>query len=235
MKFDKMKIDSWYPAPIHIINCEFETLEFLKNKAFCFQVLPILASDAYKHWCANYKRDRRFGFDFESSFNIKVDGKDGIAHIGSLIKLKDNDHLYTTSCFLAIRKKDELKLLRKYHFDYAPSAALHRQPHPVFHLQYAGKLTQGLRDMKLDDIHLDTWLSEPRLCYFPLSLALLINLIMMEFPDEKNGNLIERSEWRTLIKKNEDLILRPFFKGCQTFFSNNNTNNLFINDFYYGN
>jgi hypothetical protein len=233
MKSDNMRIDDWCSASTYI-NCEFETLEFLRNKDFCFEVLPILAREANRYWCANYKRDRRLGFNFESNFNIRVDGKDGIAHIGSLIKMKDNDHLYTTSCFLAIRENDERKLLRKFHFDYAPSTIHHRQPHPVFHLQYAGTLTPMLRKEKIDDEHLFPKLSEPRLYYFPLSLALLINLILKEFPDKINRKLIERSEWRKLIKKNEDLILKPFFDRCQTFFSNK-TDELFTNDFYYGN
>jgi hypothetical protein len=81
----------------------------------------------------------------------------------------------------------------------------------------------------------DFWLSEPRLCCMPISLALLVNLILKEFPDEKNSKLIERSEWRDLVKKNEELILSPFFEECRKFFSKNENNKLFLNDFYYGN
>ena len=149
--------------------------------------------------------------------------------------MKDNNILDTTSLYVAICKKGDPKPLRKYHFDYAPSALSHRQPHPVFHLQYAGKLPPRLRDMDIDDSHMEPWLSEPRLCYFPMSLALLINLVLKEFPDDNNVKLTETWEWRQLVKKNEDLILRPFFKGCQTFFSQDKRGKLFINDFYYGN
>jgi hypothetical protein len=66
--------------------------------------------------------------------------------------------------------------------------------------------------MKIDDSHLDVWLSEPRLCYFPTSLALLINVVLIEFPNDKNKILVDSMEWRSLIRSNEDLILTPFFK-----------------------
>jgi hypothetical protein len=229
-----MKIDDWYPTPIEIIDCEFDTLGFFKDNFFCYQELSRLANHSNAYYSANYKRDKKSGFNFESKFNIKVDGKDGIAHIGSLIELNDTDSIDRTTYYAAICQEEKPNLLlRKYHFDYAPSAVPHRQP--VFHLQYAGTLTPMLRKEDIDDEHLFPWLSEPRLCYFPLSLALLINFILKEFPDDNNFKLIEHPDWRRLIKKNENLILGPFFKGCQTFFSNNNTNKLFTNDFYYGN
>ncbi len=232
-----MKIDGCYLTPLNIIKCEFETLGFFKDNPLSYQELPILAEDANTYYSAYYykfKHHARLHFSFESTVDIKVGGKEGIAHIGSLIESKDTNNIDRTSYYAAICIKEEKKLLRKYHFDYAPPGKLQRQPPPVFHLQYAGKLPPRLEAMDIDDNHLDTWLSEPRLCYFPLSLALLINLILKEFPDDKNVELIEHPKWRRLVKKNENLILGPFFKGCQTFFSNNN-NQLFINDFYYGN
>jgi hypothetical protein len=233
-----MNIDACYPTPLNIIKCEFETLRFFKDNPFGYQELPILSNDANTYYSAYYnklKYHAQLHFSFESTVDIKVDGKEGFAHIGSLIESKDTDNINRTTYYAAICRKEEKKLLRKYHFDYEPSGKLHRQPSPVFHLQYAGKLTPRLKDTNIDDNHLDTWLSEPRFCYFPLSLALLINLILKEFPDDTNSKLIEHPEWRRLVKKNENLIIEPFFKGCQTFFSNNNTNKLFINDFYYGN
>ncbi len=235
-----MKIDHWYPAPIKLINCEFDTLEFLKDSSFCYEKLPILANDAYTYYSKQYKRDRKYNFEFESNFDIKVDGKDGTTHIGALIKSKDGSTFENITHYLVICKKEGTKkrLLRKYHFDYAPSHLDHRQPHPVFHLQDGGKLSQKLKRMNIYDSDLDPrdfWLSEPRLCCMPISLALLVNLILKEFPDEKNHELIEKSEWRDLVKKNEELILSPFFEGCRKFFSRDDKNKLFVNDFYYGN
>jgi hypothetical protein len=235
-----MKIDDCYPPPDEIINCEFETLRFFMDNPFGYQELPILSNDANMYYSAHYyrfKKHARMQFSFESTFDIKVGGKKGIAHIGAMIESKGSDNIERISYYAAIIGETEEgeRLLRKYHFDYAPSVAIYRQPSPVFHLQYAGKLSPRLEDMKIDDNHLDTWLSEPRLCYFPLSLALLINLILKEFPDDKNVELIEHPKWRRLVKKNENLILGPFFKGCRTFFSDKNPDKLFINDFHYGN
>ncbi len=86
---------------------------------------------------------------------------------------------------------------------------------------------------------MDVWLSEPRLFYFPMSLALLINIVLMEFPDNKNKEFIATDEWRSVIRKNENLILRPFFEACHEFFPRKGQEQknqpLFINDFYYDN
>lgn len=235
-------IDNWYLSPYDVINCEFNTLKFLKNNSFLHKVgLSSLAIDAYSYHSAHYKRfkeRKNIGFDFESTFDIKIGGKvDSAVYVGAIFRLNDSCEFQDISYYVAIceKKNPKPRLLRKYHFDYAPPGAAHRQPHPVFHLQYGGELTPKLKSKSIDDKDLYPWLSEPRLCYFPMSLALLINLILKEFPNEKNGKLVESSEWRGLIRKNEELILKPFFEECCAFLSKGNKKNLFINDFYYGN
>lgn len=235
-----MMIDNRYPSPNEVVKCEFDTLIFLKNNPLLGRELSTLAMDAYAYHSANYKRfkeRKRKDFGFESTFDIKIEGQAGFAAVGALIRLKDGSEFDNISYYAAICKKEnpKPKILRKYHFDYAPPETTHRQPHPVFHLQYAGKLSSKLKCMDIDDNHLYPWLSEPRLCYFPISLALLLNLILKEFQDEKNRKLIESSEWRGLIRKNETLILKPFFEECHNFLSKGNDRDLFTNDFYYGN
>lgn len=239
----QMKIDNRYQNPDEIIDCEFSTLAFFRREFFKYEKLLELAKDADNYYGAksgNFKNRVSMEFDFESAIDIKIDGKDGVAHLGALIEIKNKNKIKRITHCVAIRKKEETKLLRKYHFDYEPfdeeqSGISNRQPHPMFHIQYAGKLTPKLHAMGIDDTNMDTWLSEPRLCYFPFSLALLINLILMEFPDENYRKLTEKSEWRKLVKDNENLILKPFFENCRDFFFHNDAGKLFINDYYYGN
>ncbi len=236
-----MMIDDRYPPPDEFISCEFKTLIFLKDNTSFVCGLPTLANDAYAYYSEHYKnfRDsRKLNFNFESTFDVNVDGKDGFAaYVGGIIRLKDSDKFNDISYYIAICRKNTPKpeILRKYHFDYAPAGNTRKQAHPVFHLQYAGKLSKKLKAKDIDDDHLDPWLSEPRLCYSPISLALLINLILQEFPSENNRKLVETSEWRNLIRRNENLILRPFFERCSSFLAEKGRKKLFINDFYYGN
>lgn len=241
-----MKIDDCFPTPGEFLNSEFETLEYCGNKFFDYEELSSLASDAYAYHSANYnefKESNRLPkscFSFESNFNVNIDGRDGTAYIGVLIRLKDSFTFENISYYVAVQKKEKLnaRLLRKFHFDYAPPVktdSTRRQPHPVFHLQYACKLSSRLQGVGFDNSHMDPWLSEPRLYYSPMSLALLINLVLKEFQDETNLRIIQRGEWRDLIRENEKLILAPFFSICHNFFSDRHNKELLINDFYYGN
>ncbi len=242
-----MKLACCYPKPNELLENEFGTLQFCKDNFFFNQTLEVLADDANKYHSSKYNifknRVKNFEFNFESKFTINADTLEGIVYVGAKI-LKSGDDIGNVTYYVAICKEEQgkKKILRKYHFDYNPASSTQgrdnsRNSHPTFHLQYAGKLSPELEKLSMDDSHMDTWLSEPRLCYSPISLALLINLVFKEFPGEMSRRLIERSEWRNLIKKNEDLILAPFFKKCQMFFSHREqkkVKGLFTNDFYYG-
>jgi hypothetical protein len=240
-----MTIDKFYPEPRSLLKCEIDTLKFLKSNLFFCQEMEQLAADAdknYSFYSALLKKIRhhkKLNFRFESVLNITIDGRKGYAYTGAKIVFSDKKNFKEISYYMAIceQKNDNLKprIIRKFHFDYAPICNSQKRPHPIFHLQYGGELPPMLSDMDIDDSHLDAWLSEPRLCYYPLSLALLINIILKEFPDDRKLKLIETPEWRAIIRKNEELLLRPFFKECYDFLSKGNHRKLFINDFYYGN
>ncbi len=231
-----MKVDAWYPAPKDILKCEVETLRFLRDKSQYYPEFSKLAADAYRY-CTQIKSDRRLKFAFESEFQVYIGRKEGTALIGANIVIADESTYEGISYYVAICNNDtpHARLLRKYHFDYASQAQSRRQPHPVFHLQYAGELSKHLEQLDLKHEHIDSWLSEPRLHFSPMSLALLINLILKEFPCETNQKFIELREWRDLMRGNEKLLLAPYYKACHQFLSNRPKGQLFINDFYYTN
>ncbi|MCK4765609.1 MAG: hypothetical protein KAW12_25640 [Candidatus Aminicenantes bacterium] len=239
-----MRIVDWFPEPKKLLKYEFDTLRFCSENFYYNNEMTTLADAAtkcYKKYYHNFVKPNRlssFRFDFETNFNIIIGGKEGTAYIGALIELSDDDTIKNVSYYAAIAGKGESKLLRKFHFDYVPvepASSSYRQPHPVFHLQYAGELSRKLQEMGLTNSHMDEKLKEPRLYYSPISLALLINLIVVEFSGEKTWKLTRNPEWRSMIRKNEDLILKPFYQRCCDFFSNRDNNKLFTNDFYYGN
>jgi len=234
-------IDEGYPSPNELINNEINTLERLKDDTFLAQWKSSLVKDAN---IAYYQATQSTCFVFESSFEIKVDNKPGMAFIGGkIIPSNDGNSYDLITYYLAICRGDEgkNKPLRKLHFDYAVLKSSYRQPHPVFHFQQPGELTPAMEEAGCNIDHLDPWLSEPRLPYRPMSLALLINLVFKEFPEEKSLNFIERTEWRTLIKKNEELLLYPYYEQCYKFVDKRKKgvikglSRLLTNDFYYGN
>jgi hypothetical protein len=115
--------------------------------------------------------------------------------------------------------KTHPSLLRKFHFDVTGNAAdrpRRRQQHPMCHLQYCGKLPPsmedfGFRQSQLEQLH--PKLSEPRIFTWPMSLALLVDLALHEFPDSKS--LFRKlPEWQNIIRKNEVFLLQPFYEKC---------------------
>lgn len=234
-------INEGYPSPSELIDNEISTLESLKNDSVLAAWKIGLVSDADN---AYYRARTSSSFNFDSSFEINVDNKPGTAFIGGkIIPSNDGNRYNLITYYLAICRNEggNNKTLRKFHFDYAEPKSSYRQPHPVFHFQQPGKLTHAMIEAGCDIEHLDPWLSEPRLPYRPMSLALLINLIFIEFPEEKTDKCIKRKEWRSLIKINEELLLYPYYEQCYRFVDRSKKgvikgqSRLLTNDFYYGN
>jgi hypothetical protein len=48
-----------------------------------------------------------------------------------------------------------------------------------------------------------------------MSLALLIDMVLHEFPDEGGSRKFrDRPEWRALVRRQEKLVLHPFYEKC---------------------
>jgi hypothetical protein len=237
-------MNDWYPNPGAFLKCEQETLRFLKDRPVVANQFPVLHNDVnryYSYFSEAIKNPGKENFYFESEIEINLSAKKsknriGIANISAEIVTAENEFKRISYNLTIIDKSQPpSRILRKFHFDYDPLASNHKSPHPLIHLQYGGKLSKKLGDQDLTVDHLDIDTDKPRLCYFPLSLGLLINMVLIDFPDEKIEKLGGTAEWRDLIRKNEKIVLEPFFTNCHRFFSNRNKERLFVNDFYYGN
>ena len=155
---------------------------------------------------------------------------------GTKITVLENNHYNSVSYYLAVCQmhNERLRLLRKYHFDYAPSNHPKKEAHhPVFHLQYAGKptdkmLTEGVKCIRTTH----PGLSIPRIPCSPMSLCLLVNLIFNEFKNNDLNKASGESSWEKLLLKNEMKLVRPYFKNVTENVIGNNTfsNYLFGNN-----
>jgi hypothetical protein len=78
-----------------------------------------------------------------------------------------------------------------------------------------------------------TWLSEPRIFFWPMSLALLIDMALHEFPDQDSAKFRSDSYWRGLVRKQEKLILRPFYEKCVEVIRDTKEENRTLADAFY--
>ncbi|MEW6738495.1 MAG: hypothetical protein AB1325_01150 [Nitrospirota bacterium] len=234
------KINNGYPTPAELISCEINTLQYFRDTTSFCKSFTALYSDSY-NFLAKYhdqiKNKSLRAVRFESQIDdIRINTKPGTAHIGVIITQKDSKTYDQLSYYIAISDNSdpEAYYIRKFHFDYTLIDPARKQPHPIFHLQYPGEFSERLRNSNIKHEHLAEWLSEPRLPFSPMSLALLVNLVFKEFPNENTHNVIEDSRWRDLIRKNEKLLLEPYYKNCHNFISQRSPDMLITNDFYYG-
>jgi hypothetical protein len=58
--------------------------------------------------------------------------------------------------------------------------------------------------------------------------------VFREFPSDKTLSIIEKSEWRKMIKDNEDLILIPYFNTVSQFIATKHKEEYLFRDFIYG-
>lgn len=237
-----MSMTEWRPDPKKFLECERDTIQFLKDKPAVAKYFTHLKREAERRY-ASYEKINFKKLEFESEIEIDLSSKrnkyiPGIANVSAYIEMEAGGFKkisYNLAIINLDKNQKPSKILRKFHFDYDPPGADHRFPHPIIHLQYAGKLSPKLDAMNLKFDHLDTDLEKPRLYYIPLSLALLINFVLKEFAGKESTNLIKLPEWRNLIRKNENIVLEPFFANCHRFLRDRPDNRLFVNDFYYGN
>ena len=232
-------IGEGFPSPRKLIDNEINTLKFFRDNTILWQYYKDFARDSDELYLKALSNKNTF--EFESYLDILVDQRVGRAHVGARIKPSSNMKGYDDiSFYLAISESNRNSLLKKLHFDFADPTRFYKQPHPVFHFQHPGELTPALSKFGYDITPLSPWLSEPRLPYYPMTLALLVNSVLKEFPDGISQDLIERDEWRRLIRKDEELILEPYYKQCFDFIKERQDDVykgikfLLTNDFYYG-
>lgn len=111
---------------------------------------------------------------------------------------------------------------RKFHFDFEPAQFRNvAESKPTFHLQICGELsghhkTAGYSEENITHL-LPSW-SQPRVPTQPMSLALVLNWLFIEFGAEvavKDARLNPR--WRKLVREAEREILKPYYDACSSF------------------
>jgi hypothetical protein len=239
-----MELSAFYPLPNDLIKNELSVLEYLSTNTYIARAQSRFLNDAKKY----YKQYRycRTGFQFASTLDVahaqmpKAKKKSAKRWreepnlkllVAAIIEKKSESTYGNISYVLAvcrIRSKD-LSIVRKFHFDVTGgggSSPARRQQHPMCHLQYCGGMLPlmaeiGLRQTQLQNMQMK--LSEPRIFYWPMSLALLIDMALHEFPDASSTSFRATPEWQSIIRNNETLLLRPFYEKCVEVIVKNST------------
>ena len=209
-----------YPKPKEFIANERETLKFLMDSAAVATQYPVLAADAQTAY-HNQGAKSAF-FLFNSFIEVEHEGARRRLYIGGLIESQKKTYTHITYS-LAVGNCANRELLRKFHFDVALRCKNARQAQPLFHLQYCGKLSPYLTEQGYLQNHvrpLHPWLSEPRIFSTPMSLALLLDLVLHEFPDEPAVLLRSTQEWQALVRRNQALLLHKYYRQCMSTISN---------------
>ena len=247
-------LTDFYPPPAKLIKNEVQVLKYLMTNTYITQEHSTFAQHAMKYY--NRNKNYRSGFEFFAYFDVchaematKTGGHDRQRNqkpnlrlvVAASIKLKTNGSYSNVSYCLSvcrIRAKHP-SILRKFHFDVTVTSdneQRRRQQHPTCHLQYCGKMIPGMiemgcREEQLRQMHAS--LSEPRVFFWPMSLALLVDMALHEFPDPYSSRFRANSEWRGIIRSHEALVLKPFYEKCVQIMRNTPGNRRILADEFY--
>lgn len=230
-----MSIDAWY-SYCELKKIERKTFDYLRKDPHvkaCFGELNYKAGNQYDL----IKNDNLLGrtdIDFDAKFDLKLDkdGKEYRIHLGAKVD-SNNSSFFVAVCH---KKAEAWRILRKFHFDYDKHGC--RNSHPIFHLQYAGEPLPSMDEYSehYDDV-LNPWLSEPRLFYPPMTLALLMNTVLKEFNTEITEKLLTDGNWRRIVRENEIFAFKDYFEKCRSFLDSPEhrpSKKLFLTDYCYG-
>lgn len=249
-----MELSEFYPKASKLIESEIAVLNHLRNDPYIKENHSHFALNANQYYTRNRENYLR-GFEFVSYFDVyhppmqkstglnKKKGKQGPntrVFLGARLELEEQSFSNVTYCLAICRiKSARITILRKFHFDVTVAgvkASDGIQEHPRCHLQYCGEMVpemtkMGCTEAQLEQMH--PWLSEPRIFFWPMSLALLIDMALHEFPDQRSKKFRSSKEWRSLVRKQESLVLRPFYQKCVDVIADKNGKNRTLADEFY--
>lgn len=146
-------------------------------------------------------------------------------HVGCLVvPSKSNDEISHLSYSVLICQDahPSKRVARKFHFDFEPASIRNiAESKPTFHLQLCGELSEHHQTVgytEEDICHLLPSWSQPRVPVQPMSLALVLNWLFIEFGCEaavREARLNPR--WRSLVREAERSVLKPYFDACSAF------------------
>jgi len=112
----------------------------------------------------------------------------------------------------AIEKNGHRRVILRFHFDKKdPKTTI---PEPQFHMQVGG----------IHESYENCWIPKeikiPRLPFLPLDFILLCEIILVNFFPMESEDLRKKPEWKSLIKKSQEMFLRQYIENCSGYLNN---------------
>jgi len=215
-----------YPHLQNLIGLEIDTLQTI-SEIGDFQNFAGLYQQGLAHRSI---RKQAASLDLHADFILDVrlrgDKRTSICkrwvHIGALIEgdRASNEVTRASYSFVLFRGDNvNTPVVRKLHFDFEPiSERNHVEPKPSSHIQMCGKASQHLIDQGFKPERLSHHypsFEKPRVPALPISFALLIDWLFIEFQSDRYSKAIyQNSKWRNQVIEAEKVVLKPYFEGA---------------------
>lgn len=85
---------------------------------------------------------------------------------------------------------------------------------PIYHLHVG-----GLQEDR-ENCWIPEQLKEPRFPCFPMDLILLCELVLVNFFPKKSDDLRKKPEWKSLIRKSQEIFLKSYVEDCCGYLNN---------------
>lgn len=155
-------------------------------------------------------------------------------HVGCFAKAEGDEICQLTySVMIGENESPSMDVARKFHFDFEPVRYRNQgEPKPTFHFQLCGELSQHHKAAGYTDHHiahlLPSW-SQPRVPSLPMSLALVLNWLFIEFGHDPRVSAVRHDpRWRALVRRSEVEVIKPYLDNCAQFFTAANADNSFF-------
>jgi hypothetical protein len=216
-------VDSRLLSYSDFVDLERDTLQSLRNRLALYNLFSRAASDA----AICLASADRYGLAFATHWDLECPLPNCRVFVGAIVRRESNrDKILSMSHYMCVSEGRESvkRILRKFHFDYVAEGAHRNNMHPRFHLQYGGTLPAPMQACGVQDEHIEPLLpfvEGPRIFFWPMTIALLMNTVFYEFPTIETNEIRKTSEWVSLVRKNERAVLVPFYELCSQFAGKN--------------
>ena len=199
---------------------ELKTIEYIKTKCYSGSLIS-LSNTACKCYDV-LKQHKGLNVCFEWKVFSPEYNKEFIINVAGLV-VKNNNEIENSSYCISVSEesKGTINVLKKFHFDYVSMDSCRRQNHPIFHIQFPGEALPKWKGRNFVVEHLCPKFSEPRIIYKPMSLALVLHIAFIEFPYFEFQKIIEDSAWKNIIRKNQELLWKPYWEKCINYIKHN--------------
>jgi len=212
-----------------LLTLESDVLNVIRREGV-FHRLPTLNTAAHQAQIVKqYKQPVNIHLAFTLPMRLREDQQASAierdVHVGCLaVGSPDDDEILQLSYSVLVGRDahPSRKIARKFHFEPAKCRNVD-EAKPTFHMQLCGKLSphhlsQGYTE---DDVgHLLPSWSKPRVPTQPMSLALILNWLFMEFSSEAKVHEIRHNAvWQKTVRAAERKVLLPYYQRCADFLS----------------